>query len=585
MEPERGRYDWDWLDRAIDVLDEAGLQVVLATPTAVPPVWLCVEHPEILSVGPDGIRRAYGSRRFNCPTAPAYREASRMIAETMVARYGDHPAIVAWQLDNEPGNHDSARCWCDLCETAFHAWLHARYGTIDELNRAWGTVFWNAVFPSFETIRLPRPTTADHSPALLLAHRRFSSGQAVDCIVEQHHVVKAGAPGRKIFTNLPAFERNVDPRAFARAVGEGSVNVYPTGMGSVEDVAFLLDLARGHTGSAWIMEHQPGPINWTPTADPVPPGQVRLWGWRSALHGFDAMLFFSWQTTRFGSEQYHTGLLRHDGSADRGLAEVTRLAAELRSVDPAILRRPPADVAVLAATEDHWAIEIDPHRAGLTHHELVTAAHAAARRLGWEVDVVAPEDDLTGYRLVLGPALQFSTPARRASLRAALDAGVTVVLGARSLVKDLDDCWVATPLPDGFTDRLGTSVTDWFGLHDPVTLAMAPGEQGSPAGTTGVPVGPWAEVLAEPADGSGTQVLARYETGWLSGLPAAVRGHGVAYLGATSIEAWLAVLEALVGTGPAGVATPDEERFVRDGRVIVLDHRRLTTSGLPGINA
>ncbi len=579
MEPARDQLDWTWLDRAIDTAAAAGLQVVLGTPTAVPPVWLCLEHPEILSVSPEGHRRAYGSRRFNCPTVPAYREACQRIVAAMVQRYGSHPAIVAWQLDNEPGNHDSARCWCDWCERAFQDWLRERYGTIEALNRAWGTVFWSGQYPSFEAVRLPRPTNAAHSPNLLLAHRRFSSRQALACIQEQQAIVATGAPGRMIFANLPATELAVDHHPFARLGGAAAIDVYPTGMGTPEDVAYLLDLALGYTGRAWIMEHQPGPINWTPTTDPVPPGQVRLWGWRAALHGFEAFLFFSWRPTRSGSEQYHTGLLRHDGSADRGLIEATRLAAELRLADPALLRRPPAEVALLTTHDDRWAIEISPHRAGLTHQALVVAAHAAARRLGYEVDVVAPEPAIAGrYRVLLAPALHLATPEVRATLRAALDAGALVILGARSLVKDADNCWVEEPLPAGFAGQLGSFVADWFGLQTPVTLAVAASDHGP--GASGVPAGIWTDVLAEPAEGSGAEVIARYETGWMAGLPAAVRRGELAYLGATSTEAWQALLQQLIGPGPAGIAGPAEERFVRAGRSIVLNHDRLTVHGL-----
>jgi len=582
MEPARGRFEWDWLDRALATARSAGLQVVLGTPTAVPPVWLAVETPEILSVGPTGQRRAYGSRRFNCPTSPAYRSASRRIVTAMVERYGSHPAVVAWQLDNEPGNHDSARCWCDLCEDAFQAWLGRRYGTVEDLNRAWGTVFWSGQYPALDAVRLPRETNALHSPSLLLAQRRFSAEQALACIAEQHQVVAAGSPGREIFTNLPANEIAVDHRAMARLGGLHAVNVYPTGMGTAEDVAYLLDLARGHTGRAWVTEHQPGPINWTPTTDPVGPGQVRLWGWRAALHGMEALLFFSWRPTRSGSEQYHTGLLRHDGSADRGLDEGARLTDELRAADPAVLVRPPADVAVLASQDDRWALEINPHRPGLTHERLVGAAHAAARRLGHEVDVVAPETDLTRYRVVLAPALILATPERQAALRAALAAGTIVILGARSLVADADDCWLEEPLPAGFAAALGSSVQDFFGLENPLELALqvvAPADEPGLARET-IPAGIWAEVLAEPAAGSGAEVVARYTTGWQAGRPAAVRHGGLAYLGATSVEAWQALLALLVGPGSAGPGTATQECFMRAGRRITLDHASLAINGL-----
>jgi beta-galactosidase len=237
---------------------------------------------------------------------------------------------------------------------------------------------------------------------------------------------------------------------------------------------------------------------------------------------------------------------------------------------------------VLASQDDRWALEIDPHRPGLTHEGLVGAAHAAARRLGHEVDVVAPESDLARYRVVLAPGLILATPERQAALRTALAAGTLVVLGARSLVADADDCWLEEPLPAGFADALGSSVQDFFGLEDPAELAL---ETVALAGDAGraretIPAGMWAEVLAEPAVGSGAEVVARYATGWQAGRPAAVRHGGLAYLGATSVEAWQALLALLVGPGPAGLGTATRERFVRAGRPITLDHASLTIDGL-----
>jgi beta-galactosidase len=577
MEPREGEYHFDWLDRAVELAVGAGLQVVLGTPTAVPPVWLCLAYPEVLSVGADGHRRAYGSRRFACPTSPAYREASRRIAAAMVERYGSHDGVIAWQLDNEPGNHDSARCWCDLCERAFQAWLAERHGTIEALNAAWGMRFWSGTFPSFEALRLPRPTNAQHTPSLLLAHWRFATHQVVEALRLQREVVAAGAPGRDIFINLPADETAVDSRAIARLAGAAAIDLYPHGHGTPDDQGFLLQLHRGHTGRAWIMEHQPGPINWTPTAAPVPPGQVRLWGWRAILHGYEAFLFFSWRPARSGSEQYHTGLLRHDGSPDRGLAEAARLAAELGIAEPWLIRRPPAPVAVTWSVDDHWAIGIDPHRPGLTHQGLCVAAYAAARRLGWEVDVVAPEDDLSGYRAVLAPALHLATEARLRRLTDALAKGTLVILGPRSLVKDAEDCWLEQPLPGGLAERLGSRVTDWFGLHEDVPVDV--GEDGR----SRVSAGPWAEILEQPRSTVPARVAARYGSGWMSGLPAAVANDGLAYLGAASTEAWEALLEDLLGVGPAGRTGADEERFTRAGRTITIDHRTLRVRGIPDL--
>jgi beta-galactosidase len=565
-EPERDRFEWEWLDRAIELAADAGLQVVLATPTAAPPIWLCLERPEIMIADASGRRVPYGGRRFTCPTSAAYREESRRIVSAMAERYGQHPAVVAWQLDNEPGHHGSWSCCCDESEQAFQAWLEQRYGSIDKLNRAWGAVFWSGTYPSFEAIKLPRDTPAAHNPSLLLAHQRFASAQILKGLAEQKEIVTRHAAGRDTLINLPAHTLDVDHCAIARLAGIAAVNVYPAGVEDVSHGAFLHDLAVGHTGRAWVMEHQPGPINWTASAEPVAPGQVRLWGWRAALHGMETLLFFSWRPTRSGAEQYHSGLLRHDGTADRALDEVSQLAGELGAAGR--LERPAAKVAVLWSIDDSWAIGLEPRRPGLTHLQLVVPAHAAARRLGLEVDVRSPEDDLTGYQVVLAPALHLLAPGRIASLRAVLDAGALVVLGARSLVKDFEDCWLEEPLPGGLAGDLGARVADSHAPDD--SLKVAPFD---------APSGPWVDVL-EATDPQ-VEVLATYSgEGYLDGCSAAVRTGNLVYAGFTSTEAWVELLGVLLGDRlePVDVAVA-KERFVRDGRVIELDHEALEVSG------
>ncbi len=551
-EPARDRFDWEWLDRAIDTLAAAGLEVILGTPTATPPIWLAEERPDILLVGPDGRRRPYGSRRHTCPTSAAYREESARVVTALVERYGGHPAVTAWQVDNEPGNHDSARCWCGECQTAFTAWLRDRYGTVERLNEAWGTVFWSQVYPSLDAVRLPAPTSTAHSPSLLLARRRFASRQAVAALAEQYAIVAAGAPGRPVTTNLYLGDLDVDARAVAALGGVSSFDNYPHGTSGWSETAYVLDLAAGAADRAWVMEQQPGHVNWTPLNPAVPPGQVRLWALQAALHGIDTLLFFRWRSARHGQEQYHAALLLHDGSPAPVFGEVGALAGEIASLPPGGRR---ARAVLVHSYEDAWAIEIDPHRRGLDHRTFLLPAHRAARRLGYEVDVKGPDADLTSYDLVLAPALHLCTPERLAALHTALGAGSTVVIGPRSLVKDVENVWAGDPLPAGLAGRLGARVVDFAGLSTDAPLAGLP-----------APAADWAERLeADDAD-----VIATWDGGPYGGAPAAVRRGSLAYAGFLGADAWLALLQRLTGRDP--LAGPDEERFERDGAAVVLDH-------------
>lgn len=152
IEPSPGEYAWGWLDRAIDALGAAGLEIVMCTPTATPPKWLVDRHPDILAIGADGLPRKFGSRRHYDFSSPTYLEASRRICTAVAERYGRHPAVRYWQTDNELGCHQTVVSYSPAALLSFRAWLKARYGTIDALNRAWGTVFWSMEYRHFDEV-------------------------------------------------------------------------------------------------------------------------------------------------------------------------------------------------------------------------------------------------------------------------------------------------------------------------------------------------------------------------------------------------------------------------------------------------
>jgi beta-galactosidase len=178
----------------------------------------------------------------------------------------------------------------------------------------------------------PYPTVTEHTPSLELAHRRFASEQAVEGLTEQREIIIAGSPDREVFTNLYLGDVDIDARAVARPNGLGAVDIYPHGLRDPAEVGFVLDLARGtalpadagvdaNGGRAWIIEQQPGAVNWTGDNPAVPPGQVGIWCWQAALHGIEDLLWFRWRAARAGQEQHHAALLRHDGSPSAAYEE------------------------------------------------------------------------------------------------------------------------------------------------------------------------------------------------------------------------------------------------------------------------
>ncbi|MEM9247528.1 MAG: beta-galactosidase [Pseudomonadota bacterium] len=473
IEPEPGRFDWGWLDRAIEVLGAAGLRVVLGTPTATPPRWVVDTHPDMLAVDAEGRPRKFGSRRHYCFSHRGYLEECRRIVTAVAARYGRNPHVAAWQTDNEYGCHDTILSWSEAARGAFRAWLRTRYpgagndGDIDVLNAAWGNVFWSMEYRSFDEIDLPNLTVTEPNPAHVLAFRRFASDQVVAFNRAQAEIIRAHSDA-PIAHNYMGRVTEFDHFAVGADLDIASWDSYPLGFledrvgaspehqrafarqGDPDFQAFHHDLyravgaARGraaHAGRWWVMEQQPGPVNWAPY-NPAPlPGMVRLWTWEAFAHGAEAVLYFRWRQAPFAQEQMHAGLLRPDSAEAPALAEARQVTAELAEAPEVAPVQAP--VALLFDYDADWAWDVQPHGQGLSYFGLVFDHYRALRRAGLSVDILPVDTALDGYRVVLAPGLMHMTGALKARL-AAVDG--EVLLGPRSGARD-GDFAIPVPLP------------------------------------------------------------------------------------------------------------------------------------------
>lgn len=230
MEPRSGQYDWDWLDQAINVSVQAGLEIVLCTPTAAPPAWLVEQHPEILPVGRNGQVRGFGSRRHFDMCSPVFREYSRRITRAMAERYGQHPALIGWQTDNELGWGDTTQSYTPAARQAFQAWLRQRYGTLDTLNDAWGNVFWSMEYSAWSQIPLPGQAVAEENPAHRLDFLRFSSAQVAEFQREQLDILRECSLGRFVTHNYMGLHSGFDHYAVSKGLDFASWDSYPTGV-------------------------------------------------------------------------------------------------------------------------------------------------------------------------------------------------------------------------------------------------------------------------------------------------------------------------------------------------------------------
>jgi beta-galactosidase len=452
IEPMPGEFQWDWLDEAIAILGSAGLGVVMSTPTAAPPKWLVDRHPDILAWDREGRPRRHGSRRHYDFSSPGWLQQTRRICTRVAERYGQHPAVVGWQLDNEYGCHDTVLSYSPAAATGFRDWLRARYGTVDALNAAWGGAFWSQEYRHFEEIDPPNLSVTTPNPAHELDFRRYASDAVVAYNRLQAQIVRTHSPGRFIAHNFMGFFTGFDLCALAHDLDVVAWDSYPLGFtdrlmalspeervrfartGHPDAAAFHHDLYRGVARAAkgdaarwWVMEQQPGPVNWADHNAAPADGMVRLWTWEAFAHGAETVSYFRWRQAAFAQEQMHAGLNRPDYAPDRASAEVAQVAAELAGLAPG-----PAGRGGAALVFDHeaaWVLEIQPHGRTMRYHDLVLAFYSALRRLGLDVDVVPAGQPLDGYRLVVVPTLPIVTDAALAAFQAAEG---TLVFGPRT---------------------------------------------------------------------------------------------------------------------------------------------------------
>jgi beta-galactosidase len=423
LEPTPGNLQFDWIIRAMDVLGQHGLKVIFGTPTATPPRWMVDKHPDMLAVDKNGRTKGFGSRRHYDFSHLAYREEAGRITRLLADAVGDHPALGGWQTDNEYGCHGTTYSYSAAAKHGFQRWLEDKYGTVEALNEAWGNVFWSMEYNRFDQVELPNLLVCEAAPAHDLDFRRYASDQVAAFNKVQYDILKAKRPDLPVIHNFMGRYTEFDHYDVAETLDVASWDAYPLGHLAVSDEpeeskraymrqgepdyqAFHHDLYRtvGH-GRMWIMEQQPGPVNWASfNPDPLP-GMPRLWAWEAFAHGAEVVSYFRWRQAPFAQEQMHAGLLRPDSEPAPAYHDAKQVAEELQSVGIAG-EAAKGRVAIVFDYQSEWAWDIQPQAKGFSHGAHVRALYAAFRKHGVDIDIISPATrSLAGYDIVAVPAL------------------------------------------------------------------------------------------------------------------------------------------------------------------------------------
>lgn len=542
MEPAPETYSWDWLDQAIETMTAEGHEVVLCTPTAAPPAWLIHTHPEILPVDEEGRRRRFGSRRHYCPNNPTFRTHTKRIVTALAERYGEHPHVLGWQIDNEFGCY-FARCYCPVCVRDFQAWLKKKYQTLDALNEAWGTVFWSQTYNRWKQIEPPNLTVAEPNPSHVLDYYRFSSDSWVAYQQLQIGTLRGTVSKDQFIThNIIGSLTTLDYHDLARNLDFISWDSYPTGYAETEGqnlyspseipprfahdlgdpfiTGFFHALTHGlKQAPYWVMEHQTGAINWSVYNTGVRPGALRLWTWQAAASGAEAVVYFRWRASRFGLEQHHAGLRRHNGSADTGYADLLKIKPERQRLEDFTALPLETSIGIILDYSTLWAIEMQPHRKGFAYLKHLFLFYRACKTLGIEPDIISPKVDLSRYKVLLVPSLFLIDEPMAKRLDDFAARGGTVLFSLRSGFKDINNLVTKQPLPGVLRTLVGAKIAHWHALPPKVKYSLQSEIPNLlPEATF------WAEALDPDAR---TKVLASYESMPFEGLAAITeKTHG-----------------------------------------------------------
>lgn len=585
-QPDEVTYDFSALDETMDRLYESGVHVCLATGTGAHPAWMAKKYPDVLRVDVQGRQRKFGGRHNSCPNSPNYRKYAAQMADKLAERYKDHPGLLIWHVSNEYGGY----CYCDNCAKEFRVWLMERYGTLDNLNRAWNTRFWGHTFYDWDEIVVPNELSEEwggnrtNFQGISLDYRRFQSQSLLEAYKLEYEEIKKHTPNIPVTTNLMGFYPELDYFEWAKYLDIVSWDNYPSLDTPVSHTAMTHDLMRGlKSGQPFmLMEQTPSQQNWQAYNSLKRPGVMRLWSYQAVARGADTVLFFQLRRSIGACEKYHGAVIEHVGHEHtRVFRECAELGQELSQLSDKLLdARTEAKVAIIYDWENRWATDLSSGpTVALDYVNEVHKYYDALFKLNIEADMVSVEENLSKYDIVIAPVMYMVKPGFAQRVEQFVSNGGTFVTTFFSGIVNESDLVTLGGYPGELRSVLGI----WAEEID----ALFPDQKNQI-----VMKAPWGELegsyecglLCDLIHPEGAEVLADYGTDFYKGMPVLTVnkfGQGQAYYVASSPEA--SFLEGFMSnlceekgikpllTAPAGV---EVARRVKNGMsyLFVLNH-------------
>ncbi len=467
MQPEAEEFNFGWLDRAIERLAESGIASVLGTPTAAPPAWLVEICPDILAVDENGRRVQFGNRCHYCVNSPEYHQAVSRIVQAMGEHFGSNTHVIGWQIDNEYNRV----CYCGRCKQLFQQFLAEKYGSLAELNRRWTTAYWSQTYSNWEQIPIP---IGPHHPSLMLEFKHFVSASyrrfqrlQLDVL---HPYLHAGAWTTHNFMGwYGGFDHydlaaDLDQAAWDWYVGTGHHDYLTSGA--------IHDLTRGFKRqNFWLMETQPGNVNWHLKNTSLNQGEARAMAWHAIAHGADAVLYWQWRSALGGQEQYHGTLVDQSGQPRPFYEDAQIIGQQIQAASKLMAgSKITARVAMLNSYDSRWSIEFQRHYNDFDYVDHFNRYYRALAVNNVAVDILSADEPLDGYSLFIAPALNILTDKRLANLAHFVKMGGHLVLTIRTGMKDEYNALLPSRQPGALSELSGVEVEDYYALDQSVPV-------------------------------------------------------------------------------------------------------------------
>ncbi|WP_093054396.1 beta-galactosidase [Salipaludibacillus aurantiacus] len=542
MEPEEGAYDFSLIDDAIAAIESYGFDVVLGTPTATPPAWLIEKYPDVLPADDHGNVIGFGARRHYTVNSEVYQQLTKQIVEEMAKRYGSHPAVIGWQVDNEYGHEKSDRSYSETDRKAFQSWLQEKYESLDELNERWGTVFWSQTYTNWSQIPVPKKVYQEHNPSLLLDFDRFCAEAYNRYNRLQVETLRKYIADRQFIThNFVYSGLSQDQKEMAKDLDFISFDNYPVWGGLADPIspaaiARQHDLCRGTKNGKgyWVMEELSGAQGWSQIGYLPRPGHLKLWTYQAISRGAEAIVYFRWRAARYGTEQFCHGILDHDGKPRRKYNEVKDVITSLEGfADQWIESEIPADVGFYHDPENDWAWQIQPQSDQFNYIGEFLRFYEPAHSLNAQGNIIRDDEDLSRYKVVVVPVYFLTKKTFNDRLKDYVANGGTVIFSYRTGVKDEDNIVTDQTLPGDLAGLAGIQVHEYESLRG--------GKSGRVKGVAGAVEGlsSSASVWCDYIEPETAEVLATYEDSWFQDRAAVTKnkyGEGTVYYVGAGIE-------------------------------------------------